>query len=284
MDRRDDNAATSRVLKEEIMNINPIKCLGVIPARLESSRFPNKPLKDIAGKTLIERVWLQAKNAKNLAKLVVATNNREIADLCQTKGIDFVMTSSSHETGTDRVAEAAKKLDPHSNIFDLVANIQGDMPFINPSIIDSTISSLSDSSSRFGMATIGTPITDREEFERPSVVKIALGENGRALYFSRSPIPFWRNLSSADIINEENPLGYKHMGLYIFRTSTLHSLASMTKALTEKREALEQLRALAHGVEIRVNVVPRLSVEPSIEVDTPEDLTKAIEFAVKSKG
>jgi 3-deoxy-manno-octulosonate cytidylyltransferase (CMP-KDO synthetase) len=265
------------------MSTNQIKCLGVIPARLESSRFPNKPLKDIAGKTLIERVWLQAKKAKNVTKLVVATNNKEIGDICSSKGIDFVMTSALHETGTDRVAEAAKILDPLSNIFDLVANIQGDMPFINPSIIDSTISSLSDRNQKFGMATIGTPITDREEFERSSVVKIALGENGKALYFSRSPIPFWRNFTSTDTVNEENPLGYKHMGLYIFRAATLHSLADMTKAWTEKRESLEQLRALAHGVEIRVNVVPRMAVEPSIEVDTPEDLIKAIEFAIKSE-
>lgn len=268
-------------LKGAIMN-TPLKCLGVIPVRLESSRFPNKPLKDIAGKTLVERVWLQAKKAKNLSHLVVATNNREIAEECSKKGMEFIMTRSDHETGTDRVSEAAALIEAKGQKFDLVANIQGDMPFVNPDIIDSTISSLANSDSSFGMATIGTPITDKNEFERASSVKIALGENGRALYFSRASIPHWRNFPGDSAISESNPFGYKHMGLYIFRRNTLRELSSLPKAFTEQRESLEQLRALAHGIIIKVNIVKRSSVEPSIEVDTPEDLQKAIEFASKS--
>jgi 3-deoxy-manno-octulosonate cytidylyltransferase (CMP-KDO synthetase) len=257
-------------------------CLGVIPVRLESTRFPNKPLKDIAGKTLVERVWLQAKKAKQITQLVVATNNQEIAEICSKKGMNYVMTRADHETGTDRVAEAAKILESRGEKFQLVANIQGDMPFINPDVIDSTISSLADSDNSFGMATIGTPITDLKEFERPASVKIALGENGRALYFSRSPIPHWRNFPGESAVTPENPLGYKHMGLYLFKTETLYKISSLSKSFTEQREALEQLRALAHGVIIKVNIVPRTAVEPSIEVDTPEDLQKAIEFAIKS--
>ncbi len=284
MDLLIDKEVIVRNFSDEIMIKSTTNCLGIIPARLESSRFPNKPLKNIAGKTLIERVWHQAKKAKNISKLVVATNNQEIADLCGAKGIDCILTSSTHETGTDRVAEAAKKIDPQSSVYDLVANIQGDMPFINPQVIDSTIHALANAEQDYGMSTIGTPIIDREEFERPSVVKIAMGENGRALYFSRAPIPFWRNYSLEEKITEENPLGFKHMGLYVFKTPTLHCLSLMTKALTERREALEQLRALAHGVDIMVNIVPRVSVEPSIEVDTPEDLARAIEYAEKSNA
>jgi 3-deoxy-manno-octulosonate cytidylyltransferase (CMP-KDO synthetase) len=260
----------------------PLKSLGVIPVRLESTRFPNKPLKDIAGKTLVERVWLQAKKAKTLSHLVIATNNKEIAEECTKKGMAFIMTRSDHETGTDRVSEAATLIEAQGHQFDLVANIQGDMPFVNPEIIDSTIMSLGNSDPSFGMATIGTPITDRAEFERAASVKIALGENGRALYFSRSPIPHWRNFPGDSVISETTPFGYKHMGLYIFRRETLKRISALPKAFTEQREALEQLRALAHGIVIKVNIVARSSVEPSIEVDTPEDLQKAIEFANKS--
>ncbi|MEY4669542.1 MAG: putative 3-deoxy-manno-octulosonate cytidylyltransferase [Pseudomonadota bacterium] len=254
-------------------------CLGVIPVRLESSRFPNKPLKDIHGKTLVERVWLQAGQSSCVTTLVVATNNEEIAAECTKKGMRHIMTSASHETGTDRVAEACAILEKQGHSFDLVANIQGDMPFVNPTVIDSVITSLARSESEFGMATIGTPITSREEFERPASVKIALGESGRALYFSRSAVPHWRNFPGDSAISAESPLGYKHMGLYIFRRETLAQIATLPKAFTEQREALEQLRALAHGIAIKVHIVSRESVEPCIEVDTPEDLEQAIRFA-----
>ena len=256
-----------------------LSCLGVIPVRLESTRFPNKPLKDIAGKSLVERVWRQASRSECVTTLVVATNNEEIAEECSKKGMRYVMTRSDHETGTDRVAEACSLLEREGNAYDLVANIQGDMPFVNPSVIDGVIRSLASADEGFGMATIGTPITSREEYERPAAVKIALGESGRALYFSRAPIPHWRNFPGDSVVSAENPLGYKHMGLYIFRRDTLARIATLPKAFTEQREALEQLRALAHGIGIRVHIVSRDSVEPCIEVDTPEDLAQAVEYA-----
>jgi 3-deoxy-manno-octulosonate cytidylyltransferase (CMP-KDO synthetase) len=262
------------------MNATPrITCLGVIPVRLESTRFPHKPLKVIHGKTLVERVWNQASKSTAVTTLVVATNNDEIARECEKKGMRYVMTSSSHETGTDRVAETCAILESQGGSFDLVANIQGDMPFVNPLVIDSVINSLATADTEFGMATIGTPITIQEEYERPATVKIALGENGRALYFSRSAIPHWRNFPGIQAVSPANPLAYKHMGLYIFRRPTLTTIATLPKALTEQREGLEQLRALAHGVGIKVHIVPRASVEPCIEVDTPEDLEAAITYA-----
>ncbi len=261
------------------MSTNRLKCLGVIPVRLESHRFPNKPLKIIHGKTLVERVWLQATQSKRIDTLIVATNNTEIADECERKGMRYVMTSSSHETGTDRVAEACSLLEHRGLQFDLVANIQGDMPFVSPTVIDDVIQSLEGATTDFGMATIGTPITASDEFERLSVVKIALGESERALYFSRAPIPHWRNFSAGDAVTSASPLGYKHMGLYIFRRPTLSRIAGLSKAFTEQREALEQLRALAHGISIKVHIVSRNAVEPCIEVDTPQDLIDADEYA-----
>lgn len=260
-----------------------ISCLGVIPVRLESSRFPNKPLAIINNKTLVERVWLQASLCSRVTTLVVATNNEDIAAECEKKAMRCVMTSSAHETGTDRVAEACSILERDGSKFDLVANIQGDMPFVNPVVVDSVIDSLMSAGSGFGMATIGTPITSREEFERVSVVKIALGESGRALYFSRSAIPHWRHYPGDQVITSESPLGFKHMGLYIFRRDTLSKIALLPKAFTEQRESLEQLRALAHGIGIRAHIVERHLVEPCIEVDTPQDLEDANSYA-KSKG
>lgn len=265
------------------MTSRNVQCLGVIPVRLESTRFPNKPLKSINGKTLVERVWLQASQSSRVTVLVVATNNEEIAEECQRKGMRYVMTAATHETGTDRVAEACALLEAQGHSFDLVANIQGDMPFINPDVIDGVIGALAEATEGFDMATIGTPIVSREEFERAAAVKIALGENGRALYFSRAPIPHWRNFPGDHVISPHNPLGYKHMGLYIFRRQTLARLASLPKAHTEQREALEQLRALAHGIGIKAHIVPREAVEPCIEVDTPQDLEDAERYA-KQKG
>jgi len=254
-------------------------CLGVIPVRLESTRFPHKPLKIINGKTLVERVWLQASQSSRVTLLVVATNNEEIAEECRRKGMRYVMTAATHETGTDRVAEACTLLEAQGHSFELVANIQGDMPFINPAVIDGVVAALADAPEGFDMATIGTPIVSRDEFERPAAVKIALGEGGRALYFSRSPIPHWRNFPGDAVVSPENPLGFKHMGLYIFRRQTLATLAIFPKAHTEQREALEQLRALAHGIGIKTHIVPRTVVEPCIEVDTPQDLEDAERYA-----
>lgn len=259
--------------------MSKISCLGVIPVRLESTRFPDKPLKDIAGKTLVERVWLQASQSACVSTLVVATNNREIAAQCERKGMRYVMTRPDHETGTDRVAEACSILERDGTSFDFVANIQGDMPFVNPKVIDGVITSLAESDQGFSMATIGTPITNRDEYERAASVKIALGEAGRALYFSRSPIPYWRNFPGESCVTTDTPLGYKHMGLYIFRRATLAQIATLPKAFTEQREGLEQLRALAHGISIKVHIVPRDEVEPSIEVDTEEDLQQAVAYA-----
>jgi 3-deoxy-manno-octulosonate cytidylyltransferase (CMP-KDO synthetase) len=246
---------------------------------LESTRLPNKPLRDIHGKSLVERVWLQGLQSRAVSKLVVATCNEEIAAECEKKGIAFVMTGSHHETGTDRVAEACELLERDGDSFECVVNIQGDMPFINPKVVDSTIHSLLDADESFSMATIGTPIVSREEFERSASVKIALGENSRALYFSRAAIPHWRNFPGEEAISPANPYGYKHMGLYVFRRAALSRISTLPKAFAEQREALEQLRALAHGIGIKVNIIQRDEVEPCIEVDTLDDLESAVRYA-----
>lgn len=254
-----------------------MKCLGVIPARFPSSRLPGKPLKDIAGKTLLQRVWEQATAAKTLSQVVIATDDQRIFDAAKGFGAEVLMTSAEARTGSDRVAEVAALLDAKGERFDAVANVQGDMPFIRPGVIDQVVNTLLNAPATFGMATVGTPIMDEEEYLRPSAVKVVLGNEGRALYFSRAPIPHMREVSS---VTEDEPYAYKHLGLYVFRPDTLRALSTMEQTLAERRESLEQLRALCNGIAIKVAVVTRADLEPSIEVDTPDDLERARKAAL----
>ena len=259
-----------------------IKCLGVIPARYASQRRPGKPLADLGGKPLIQRVWEQARQAKNVSELVIATEDQRIYDCAKSFGANAMITSDAHLTGSDRVSEVAERYAADGNPFEMIANIQGDMPFINPVVIDKAIAALHESPAHVGMATIATPIHNEEEYNKPSAVKVVLSTSNDALYFSRSPIPFIRNHESLQV-TETEPYAYKHMGLYIFRADTLRKLSSLECCLAEKREQLEQLRAICNGIPIRVYVAPRSEVEPSIEVDTPEDVEAAIRY-IKEKG
>jgi 3-deoxy-manno-octulosonate cytidylyltransferase (CMP-KDO synthetase) len=248
-------------------------CLAVIPSRFPSTRLEGKPLKDIAGKLLVQRVWEQATKAKSLTEVVVATDDPRIQAAVQAFGGRVLMTSSAARTGSDRVAEALAILEREGKRFDLVANVQGDMPFINPVVIDRTVQALAEGPS-FGMSTVANPILREEEFLKNSTVKVVLGVDGLVLYFSRAPIPYSREpLTGA--INEQNPYGYKHSGLYVFRPEVLKRFASLEQSLPEEREKLEQLRALCNGIRIRVAVVTPQEIWPSIEIDTPDDLAAA---------
>ena len=258
-----------------------MRALGVIPVRLESQRLPRKPLADIEGKTLVQRVWEQAIQASAFDEIVIATDSSEIETHCKTFGAAVVRTSPNHLTGSDRVGEALHLVSSSSGSFDIVANIQGDMPFISPILIDKVANLLAESSKDVGMTTVASPILSEEEFKRASAVKVALGLNDRALYFSRAPIPHMRAPEEASI-TPETPWGFKHMGLYVFRPETLSLMSSLSEAFVEKREKLEQLRLLSAGVHIRVLRAPLSIVEPSIEVDTQEDLERARSY-VKSK-
>lgn len=255
------------------------RVLGVIPARFESSRLPGKPLKDIAGKSLIQRVYEQAIRSKLLSEVVVSTDDERIQKHAESFGARVIITGSHHLTGSDRVSETALILDKNTNSFAFVANIQGDMPFINPEAVDLTIKTLMEAPSDFGMSTIATPIIDETEFERPASVKVVVGHDGLALYFSRAPIPFWRERNPSSV-TPENPFGHKHVGLYVFRPDVLHRLSSLPQSLPETREKLEQLRALSNGVKIRVAIAPKSIMHPSIEVDTPDDLERACKAAL----
>jgi 3-deoxy-manno-octulosonate cytidylyltransferase (CMP-KDO synthetase) len=231
-----------------------MKIVCVIPARYHSTRLPGKPLADIAGKPMIQRVYERASLARRPDKVLVATDNILVFNAVEAFGGAAVMTSPSHPTGTDRLAEVAASLDA-----DVIINVQGDEPLIEPAIIDELAEAFFQEDGLV-MATLATPLA-AEEQQTPGAVKVVCDLAGYALYFSRSLIPYPRN-------RESGLTHYKHIGIYAYRRDFLLKYAALPPTPLEKAESLEQLRALEHGFRIRV-----LKTDfRSVGVDTPEDL------------
>ncbi len=232
--------------------------IGVIPARYGSTRLKGKPLIDIKGKTLIQRVYERVKKCKHLDELIVATDDDRIYNTTKGFGANVVMTSKECKSGTDRVAEVAIKIGRNSDIF---INIQGDEPLISPSVIDKLAYSLKEDK-KLNMATAACPLVNDSDFNDPNIVKVVLNTKGYALYFSRSPIPFYRAEGFV------KPL--KHMGIYAYRKSFLLKFLKLKQSPLEKTESLEQLRVIENGYSIKVII----SNEDSLGVDTPEDIER----------
>jgi 3-deoxy-manno-octulosonate cytidylyltransferase (CMP-KDO synthetase) len=229
----------------------------IIPARYGSTRFPGKPLADLWGKPIIQHVWERAGRSRFADRVIVATDDERIASVARGFGAEVAMTRADHPSGTDRVAEVARALDS-----DIIANVQGDEPLIDPAVIDAAIAPLTEDSS-IPMGTVCCPIEETAELANPNVVKVVLDRRGFALYFSRLPIPFVRD-------RRADTTRYRHLGLYVYRRDFLLSLAGLAPMPLEQAERLEQLRVLEHGHRIRVVIVDRAS--PG--VDTPEDLER----------
>jgi 3-deoxy-manno-octulosonate cytidylyltransferase (CMP-KDO synthetase) len=237
-------------------NIPPGKIVAVIPARYASTRFPGKPLADLAGRPLIEHVYRRVTECRAIGTVVVATDDERIRQAVETFGGRVRMTNRAHVSGTDRVAEVARSLD-----CELVVNVQGDEPLIEPSMIEEALGPFANPAIQ--MATLRRKIDDRADFLNPHITKVVVDRNGHALYFSRTPIPHHRDAGA--------PLeAWMHVGLYVYRRKFLLEFARMAPTPLEWLEALEQLRAIEHGVPIAV-VETR---HRSISVDTPEDLEK----------
>jgi 3-deoxy-manno-octulosonate cytidylyltransferase (CMP-KDO synthetase) len=230
--------------------------VAVIPARYASTRFPGKALADIAGRPMIQHVYTRAASARHVDAVLVATDDARIADAVTRFGGTVRMTRVDHRTGTDRLAEVASSLD-----CDLVVNVQGDEPLIEPSVIDAAIEPFRDDAGLM-MSTVCTRLLHDEAIADPNVVKVVTDVRGLALYFSRAPIPFVRGRREA----AGGPR--KHLGLYVYRREFLRTIAALEPAELERSESLEQLRVLEHGFSIRVVETPY----DSIGVDTPEDL------------
>lgn len=241
------------------------KILGIIPARYGSTRFPGKPLTLIQGKTMIRRVWEQAKKAQALAEVVVATDDDRIAAEVISFGGRVIMTDEAHPTGTDRCREALEKIESVSSIiYDAAINIQGDEPFIDPEQISLVASCFQDSSTQ--LATLIKRLSKTEDLVNPNIIKVVVSDLGQALYFSRSPIPYFRGEEQENWISKGNY--YKHIGIYGYRSDVLRQITGLPQGELEKTESLEQLRWLQHGYTIQV----RETHTESRSVDTPEDL------------
>ena len=239
--------------------------VGIIPARYASTRFPGKPLALIAGKPLIQRVVEQCQKAKSLSEVVVATDDSRISAAVKSFGGRVVLTRRDHPSGTDRVAEVARQVDG-----DMIVNLQGDEPLVEPAALD-LLPELLRRDRGSDMATLAVPITNQEQWENPNCVKVVRDANGRALFFSRSPIPFVRE-GEPDFARRP-PLFLQHLGLYAYRRDFLVRLAQLPTVPLEETEKLEQLRVLAVGKCICVGLVQHAGRG----VDTPADYARFVE-------
>lgn len=240
----------------------------VIPARYASTRLPGKPLVDICGKPMILRV-VEAARRTQAEGVWVATDDDRVADVVHRSGVEVVMTRADHPTGTDRIAEVASSLGWHDT--EIVVNLQGDEPLLDPVLIDAVASALIGDSAA-SIATAAHPLESADDFFNPHVVKVVCDRRGRALYFSRAPIPWDRDRFA--VARQELPPGLsarRHIGLYAYRVAFLRCFGMLEMAPLEQTESLEQLRALWHGYPIRVVDVAHA---PAPGVDTPEDLLR----------
>lgn len=247
----------------------------IIPARYQSSRFPGKPLELISGRPMVCRVAEASSSASLVTSTIVATDDQRIYEAVAKEGWQVVMTSANHPSGTDRLAEVAEELDS-----DIIVNVQGDEPLIHPETINQVVKLLLDDPLAV-MGTVCRKIERAEDLWDPNVVKVVFDGQGNALYFSRSPIPFHRDLwshSSNNLGNNSVDMNavicYKHLGLYSYRRDFLLRYSGLAPARLETIEKLEQLRVLENGYRIKVAVTPH----DSVGVDTPEDLERVREL------
>lgn len=242
-----------------------MKFIAIIPARYASTRFPGKPLAMLAGKPVIERVYGQV--TKVLPEAYVATDDERIFKAVEGFGGNAIMTRADHKSGTDRIEEAAEKIGTDA---DVIVNIQGDEPFIQPSQIETVCKQFDDPTTQ--IATLGKPFASMEAVKNPNSPKIVTDVNGFALYFSRSVIPYVRGVDENDWL-EHFPF-LKHLGIYAYRREVLREVTKLPQSPLEKAESLEQLRWLQNGYRVRVGIT---NVE-TVGIDTPDDLKRAEEF------
>ena len=242
---------------------------AVIPARYDSTRLPGKVLLPLGGKPMLQWVWERAR-ASRADEVLIATDDARVARAAETFGAQVVMTAPAHASGTDRIAEAAwHRRWPED---DLVVNVQADEPFMPPALIDQ-VSDLLESHPWASIATLASPIASLEEMMDPHVVKVVTGRDGRALYFSRAPIPWDREGARSGLASQRSFAGaLRHIGLYAYRVGALRRLASLTPSALEQREKLEQLRALESDLAI---VVGDAAERPGQDVNTAQDLERA---------
>ncbi|MEE9583935.1 MAG: 3-deoxy-manno-octulosonate cytidylyltransferase [Candidatus Brocadiales bacterium] len=247
-----------------------MKAYAVIPARYGSTRLPGKCIlpeaKTVTGKYVIEHVYSRVKEAETIEGVVVATDDQRIYDVVKGFGGCVRKTSPGHNSGTERVAEVAKELDPD---IDIIVNVQGDEPEVRPDMVDTVVSALSDDPKAV-MSTLANPITSQSELNDPHAVKVVIDNNGYALYFSRSPIPYGNH---PETDSPDEGISFKHLGIYAYRRDFLINYATLPPTALEKAEDLEQLRAISNGYKVRVSITPHRCHG----IDTPEDFEEFLD-------
>lgn len=247
-----------------------MKVLAVIPARYASTRFPGKPLALLAGKPVVQWVWERVSAFIGQAHTVVATDDSRIQETVQAFGGSAAMTLASHRSGTDRCGEVLAALEAQGRQYDVVINVQGDEPFVRASQLAALVDSFADDGTQ--IATLKTEIHTYDELASPNNVKVVCTPEGRALYFSRQPLPYLRGVAPEQWL--EHQKYYKHVGIYAFRSATLHEVTRLVPSALESSESLEQLRWLEHGYAIRVSETDAAN----IGIDTPADLEAAAKY------
>lgn len=245
-----------------------MKFVGIIPARFQSTRFPGKSLADINGKSMIQRVYERVSRSHSLSHFTVATDDERIEEHVKSFGSNVIMTSVRHPTGTDRCYEAAEKIKSSLDLAnqDVVINIQGDEPFIHPEQIDTLAECFKNEETQ--IATLVKELKSEAELFSPHTAKVVINKDSQALYFSRSPIPFYRNKEQKEWLSTHRY--WKHIGIYAYRLQTLKQLVNLMQSPLEIVESLEQLRWLENGYKIKVAITDR----ESVCIDTPEDLER----------
>ena len=244
-----------------------MKKVIVIPARLDSSRLPKKVLLDLNGKTVLQRVYEQCLKVKNIDEVYIATDSLEIKEVCETFTNQVVITKSTHQSGTDRIGEAISSID-----CDIVINVQGDEPFIEPSLIEALVNSFSNS--EISMSSAMSKINNVKDLQNSNVVKVVVDYHNNALFFSRSLLPYPRDVKEISIAKEvlEKYQFFRHIGIYGYRKDFLLKFVNMEQSYLEKVEKLEQLRALENGFKIKM-----IETDSSLMgIDTPEDYEEAL--------
>lgn len=246
-----------------------MKILGIIPARYASTRFPGKPLTLINGKSMIQRVYEQSMKSELLGDVVVATDDQRIYDAVVAFGGKAMMTSSEHNSGTDRCCEVVEKM---GDSYDAVVNIQGDEPFINPEQINQIAALISQEESQ--IASLCKPIKEEEELFDNNVVKVVFDVKGNAMYFSRQTIPFLRKVEKDKRQWMTSRTFYKHIGIYAYKTDVLKKIAKLEQSGLELAECLEQLRWIENSYKIKMGVTEY----ESYSIDTPQDVEKCLKY------
>lgn len=254
-----------------------MKVLAVIPARYASTRFPGKPLAKLGGESIISRVYNRVRRCDAIEDVVVATDSEEICDHLESQIEEgaVMMTSDQHRSGTDRCGEVVQRLDRQGYSYDVILNVQGDEPFVDPTQLETLIGCFADPEVQ--IATLVTRIASTDELCSPNNVKVVCTADGRALYFSRQPIPFRRDSDPAQWLDEG--LYFKHVGIYAFRGDVLPALCLLKPSPLEEAERLEQLRWLEAGYPIHV----ALTDHANIGIDTPDDLAAAERYLKQNK-